>query len=66
MRREVVPSYVIQSRETGLFLTEELGFSKMLREAGRLHDVEEAADTAALNFDPGEYDIVVFWDLVQC
>lgn len=63
MRREVIPSYVIQSRETGLFLTEELGFSKMFRDAGRLHDFEEAVDTAELNFDPGECDIVMFWDL---
>jgi len=62
MYREVVPSYVIQCRNTGLFLTEELGFCRMLRDAGRLHDLEEAADTASDNLDQGEFDIFMFWE----
>jgi len=62
---EIRPVYVIQDRVTGLFLTEELGFCKMLRDAGRLYDPEEAADTASDNLDPGEFDIVCFWDRVR-
>jgi hypothetical protein len=44
---------------------EDLNFCPMLRDAGRLHDAEEAQDTAMLHLDPGEFDIVMFWELAR-
>ena len=46
--------FLIQCRSDGRFLTCELGFSHLVREAGRLYDVEEALETAFQNLE-GDY-----------
>ena len=53
-------AFVIQDRRTGLFLAEDLRFVVSFGKAGRLHDIDEALDTAFDNFDPGEFEIHEF------
>ena len=60
MLADVRVAYVIQCRTNGLFLTEELGFARSFRDAGRLHDPQEAVDTALDNLDPDDYEIHQF------
>lgn len=43
--------WVIQMRSTGLYLTEELGYSRLLRDAGRCDSREAALDTGRMNLD---------------
>jgi hypothetical protein len=43
--------WVIQDRHTGLFLTEELGFTSLYEKAGRLYDVHQAVDIAQSNIE---------------
>ena len=58
----LVPCYVIQDRDTGLFLAETLDWVRSLRNAGRLHDPQEAADTAMDQSAPGEFEIHTLWE----
>ncbi|KAB2963856.1 hypothetical protein [Zoogloea sp.] len=62
MARELVQVFVIQCKSTGEFLREDLTYSRFLTEAGRLHDVQEASETARDNLD---YDYVIssFWEM---
>lgn len=46
--------FIIQCRSDGRFLTSELGFSRLVREAGKLHNVDEALETAFQNLE-GDY-----------
>lgn len=62
MAREMVQVFVIQCRSTGDFLREDLTYSRLLKEAGRLYDVQEAAETAQWNLE-GDYEISTFWEL---
>lgn len=61
MARELVQVYVIQCKSTGEFLREDLTYSRLLSDAGRLHDVEEAAETAQFNLDH-DYAIATFFE----
>lgn len=49
--REFVQVYVIQCKSTGEFLCSDLTYSRYLRDAGRLFDPTEAAETARFNLD---------------
>lgn len=62
MSREFVQVFVIQCRSTGEFLREDLTYSRLLSEAGRLHDVQEASETAQFNLDY-DYAISTFFEL---
>lgn len=64
MLREVQPAFVIQCRSTGRFLTERLDYAVSFGDAGRLHDLEEAVDTAVDNLDD-DYEIHRVWELVR-
>lgn len=61
MARELVQVYVIQCNSTGEFLREDLTYSRLLAEAGRLHDVQEALETAKFNLDY-DYAISTFFE----
>lgn len=63
MKAEVRVAYVIQCRTNGLFLTEELEFSRSFRGAGRLHDPQEAVDTALDNLDADDFEIHQIFEL---
>lgn len=58
---EHVQVWVIQSKSDGLFLTEELRFSRSFKEAGRCYSFDEARDTASCNLD-GDYEIHSFYE----
>lgn len=64
MKAEVRVAYVIQCRTNGLFLTEELEFSRSFKGAGRLHDPQEAVDTALDNLDADDFEIHQFLEFV--
>lgn len=61
MARELVQVYVIQCKSTGEFLREDLTYSRLLVEAGRLYDVQEASETAQFNLDY-DYAISTFFE----
>lgn len=61
MARELVQVYVIQCKSTGEFLREDLTYSRLLAEAGCLHDVQEASETAQFNLDY-DYAISTFFE----
>ena len=61
MARELVQVYVIQCKSTGEFLREDLTYSRLLAEAGRLHDVQEASETGQFNLDY-DYAISTFFE----
>lgn len=61
MLRDVKQVFVIQDRESGLFLSESLAWVRPLKFAGRCFDFESAHDTARANtFEP--YDVVSFFE----
>lgn len=53
--------FVIQCASTGLFLTEELGYSRSLRHAGKCYSMEEAVDTAVCNLSD-DFEVFGFWE----
>lgn len=59
--------YVIQDMDSGEFLYPspdgDVGFTKYLRDAGRLEDPEEALETAQINLG-NAYVITGFWEEV--
>lgn len=59
--RELVQVYVIQCKSTGEFLCPDLTYSRLLKDAGRLFDPTEAAETAQCNLDH-DYAISTFWE----
>lgn len=61
MSREFVQVFVIQCASTGEFLTEDLNYSRSLKRAGRLYDVQEAAETAQFNLDH-DFEISTFFE----
>lgn len=61
MTREMVQVFVIQCASTGEFLTEDLNYSRSLKRAGRLYDVQEAAETAQFNLDH-DFEISTFFE----
>lgn len=60
---ELVPCYVIQSKSSGLFLTEDMSYSPMVSKAGRIYDMQQAVETAVSFFDAGDFEIFSFWDV---
>lgn len=62
MARDFVQVFVIQCRSTGEFMREDLTYSRLLSDAGRLYDVQEAAETAQWNLEQ-DYAISTFWEL---
>jgi hypothetical protein len=54
--------YVIQCKSTGEFLTPNLFYTKSLKRAGRLYDVQEAMDTADINISDRDYEIHSFYE----
>ncbi|MFA9439300.1 MAG: hypothetical protein QM803_18940 [Rhodocyclaceae bacterium] len=56
--------FVIQERNSGLFLSEELHWVRSLRRAGRCDDYEAAVDTGRMNTD-GEFDIHRLCELID-
>lgn len=61
MAREMVQVFVIQCASTGEFLTDDLNYSRSLKRAGRLFDVQEAAETAQFNLEH-DYEIITFFE----
>lgn len=61
MAREFVQVFVIQCKSTGEFLREDLTYSRLLADAGRLYDVQEASETAQFNLDY-DYAISTFFE----
>lgn len=61
MSREMVQVFVIQCASTGEFLTEDLNYSRSLKRAGRLYDVQEAAETAQFNLEH-DFEISTFFE----
>ncbi|WP_153111053.1 hypothetical protein [Propionivibrio limicola] len=61
MTPELRRVYVIQDKETGMFLHLDLYLTRSLKEAGRAPDLECAHETALLNLD-GPYEIHSFWE----
>lgn len=60
MLRDVVQVFVIQERDSGLFLSTELHWVRSLKAAGRCRDLDEAHDTARANTcEP--YDVVSYF-----
>lgn len=57
---DAVPCFVIQCRSTGEFLTEELFYSRLFADAGRLFDREEALLTGSDNLGE-DFEICSFW-----
>lgn len=58
----IVQQWIIQDRETGMFLTEELTFASSFAAAGRCYSADEALVTAVDNCDPGGFEIFSFFD----
>lgn len=63
MNIRVVPVWVIQDRFTGKFLAESLDWVRSLRNAGRLHSVQEAHDTLVDQSSPEDADIHMFFEM---
>lgn len=55
--------FVIQQVSTGLFLTEDLFFTKCLRHAGREVDPASAKETGEWNIGGGDFDVVGIYEL---
>ena len=62
MARDFVQVFVIQCRTTGEFMRDDCTYSRLLSEAGRIYDVQEAAETAQWNLEQ-DYAISAFWEL---
>lgn len=56
--------FVIQSRDNGLFVMVDMGYSRSLRLAGRLTDYEEALDTGFSAFGE-DFEIFSFYEKVK-
>lgn len=59
--------FVAQDTDTGLFLCPyegDVGFAKLLRDAGRFHDAESAYDTARFHLGPN-FVVTQFWEHTQ-
>lgn len=56
--------FIIQCRSSGLFLTEQLGFTQLVTKAGRLYDPHDAVDTAMSNC-PNDYVIFSSYELIE-
>lgn len=62
MARDFVQVFVIQCRSTGEFMRDDCTYSRLLSEAGRIYDVQEASETAQWNLEQ-DYAISAFWEL---
>jgi hypothetical protein len=56
--------WVIQCKSTGHFLTTELGYCTSLKGAGRLHDYDEALETASGNLE-NDFELHTFYQVDQ-
>lgn len=58
---DLVQVFVIQEMSSGRFLSRNCGLVKSLTGAGRMHDAQEALDTAVCQFG-GEFQIHSFYE----
>lgn len=54
--------WVVQQRSTGLFLNDDLHFTRSLRRAGRCYDAESASETGRWNLGE-DYEVFSFLEL---